>query len=632
MAAPGNSTTDLTTDKPRRGRRWIPLSLRMFIAILAIVFVGGLLWVGFRYYRQQQVVREILAANGTVEFDDRTPKWLSGWLGDKWHEPFQRIGVVRLPFSEKLDAEVQHLLGIRPFPKLYIEDGPRVDELASEGRLDELRELVAKHPLLLFARYQEFEMPSDTTLLHIAVREGTIDVQTRLSLVTFLLEQGLEVDIRDWSNLTPLVFARDPAVVKLLLDHGASVSRDGPNAEVLDHSVYMFVNDEIGDRDDWFEISQLLCAAGAECNLLSACHLNDMSRFRRTLSRAETAEIQEALRTAAKLGRTEMVEILVAHGVNLHQPSDESPITYQAIRHSKTLQIFIDHDPSLATLVNPYREEGWSLLHEAAQMGAVQSAQLLLDRGIPINVKTAIGKTPLDVAVTAGQVTLVKFFIEHRADLQTVSSEWITKIANNVLLCMNYTERLPELKLTDWRDSWEILVSAGAPQDLWSMITLGRAATVRQMIDANPELVNVRHSSIIGHYPLHWAVVFDQPEIVEILLVAGAEIDAKDSASGATALHWAGGQGRLAIAKILISSHADVNQRDDLGQIPLHLAARQYRPELVRLFLAAGAQRDAVNSYGLSPMNAVRSLSLKPTDAEERDRIETTRLLSEDQE
>jgi len=42
---------DPTTDKPRRYRRWIPLTLKMFVVVLVLLGVGSLLWIGCPHIR-----------------------------------------------------------------------------------------------------------------------------------------------------------------------------------------------------------------------------------------------------------------------------------------------------------------------------------------------------------------------------------------------------------------------------------------------------------------------------------------------------------------------------------------------------------------------------------------------------
>ena len=86
MAAPAIPTPDPTADKPPHPRRWIPVSVRLFAAILAILGMGGT-WVGVQCYRQQLLIQEIERYGGQIggqlgdirEFD---PTWLRNLVGE----------------------------------------------------------------------------------------------------------------------------------------------------------------------------------------------------------------------------------------------------------------------------------------------------------------------------------------------------------------------------------------------------------------------------------------------------------------------------------------------------------------------------------------------------------------------
>lgn len=74
--------TSPTTDKPPPPRRWIPLSLRMFVSLLMIL-MAVCTWQGVCAYRRGIALREVKHFNGSVQWlHQRTPEWLLQWLGD----------------------------------------------------------------------------------------------------------------------------------------------------------------------------------------------------------------------------------------------------------------------------------------------------------------------------------------------------------------------------------------------------------------------------------------------------------------------------------------------------------------------------------------------------------------------
>lgn len=94
-----------------------------------------------------------------------------------------------------------------------------------------------------------------------------------------------------------------------------------------------------------------------------------------------------------------------------------------------------------------------------------------------------------------------------------------------------------------------------------------------------------------GARPLHLAT---NGTIVEVLLRAGASVDARDE-HGSTPLHRAASRGNADAARALIAAGADVNAADFFdAQTPLHrLAAHDRADELVEALVDAGANTSA---------------------------------------
>ncbi|KAI7732072.1 hypothetical protein M8C21_031351, partial [Ambrosia artemisiifolia] len=123
----------------------------------------------------------------------------------------------------------------------------------------------------------------------------------------------------------------------------------------------------------------------------------------------------------------------------------------------------------------------------------------------------------------------------------------------------------------------------------------------------NPDCLN-RHKQT----PLMLAAMHGKISCVEKLIEAGANILMFDSLNGRTCLHYAAYYGHSDCLQTVLSaartSHVAVswgfsrfvNIRDGKGATPLHLAARQRRPECVHILLDCGALVCAsTGGYGL---------------------------------
>ncbi|XP_056018264.1 ankyrin repeat and SOCS box protein 13-like isoform X2 [Ostrea edulis] len=105
--------------------------------------------------------------------------------------------------------------------------------------------------------------------------------------------------------------------------------------------------------------------------------------------------------------------------------------------------------------------------------------------------------------------------------------------------------------------------------------------------------------------PLHEATLRDKWETVEVLAMAGANLNSSDCHFG-TPLHVAACQGSVNCAQSLLQAGACVNSIKSLNT-PLHEAARRQDMAFILLLLMYGADPTARNNNGLRPIDLVSS-------------------------
>lgn len=123
--------------------------------------------------------------------------------------------------------------------------------------------------------------------------------------------------------------------------------------------------------------------------------------------------------------------------------------------------------------------------------------------------------------------------------------------------------------------------------------------------------VNAKNTQ--GFTPLHLAAGYGAPEVVEVLVQAGADVNIMGP-TGRTPLHLAAYKGRLNTSyqvdvdgkaiKLLVQAGAQVDVRDKAEDTPLHLAARDcHNPKNIELLVQAGAKINARDPLGNTPLH-----------------------------
>jgi hypothetical protein len=102
------------------------------------------------------------------------------------------------------------------------------------------------------------------------------------------------------------------------------------------------------------------------------------------------------------------------------------------------------------------------------------------------------------------------------------------------------------------------------------------------------------------------AAIGDEPEIIDGLLEAGADVNATNDAM-MTPLMFAAGNRNGEVVDRLLAAGADVNRQDNEGQTALMLAAGVGEREIVKRLLAAGADRNARDKRGRTAAERIPS-------------------------
>ncbi len=253
--------------------------------------------------------------------------------------------------------------------------------------------------------------------------------------------------------------------------------------------------------------------------------------------------------------------------------------------------------------------DGNTILHYASYGGHEKIVRLLLDLGVDSTVQNNAGETALDMGIKYSYVEVVQLLSAPVSDAS--KNDNITKLLYNIFQ-----------QQTGYYPIAYHYLSKETKEEIKKMIIAGA--------DANLKI------NYAGDRILHWASSNGGPEMVQLLLDAGADIHAKNQ-SGDTAMHYAlrreynssviniliaaGGntanisitsdgknllhlaseEGRVSDVKAQIDMGADVNVRDDYQKTPLHIAIENNHADIVKILLKAGAGNNIkVDRYGNS--------------------------------
>ena len=127
----------------------------------------------------------------------------------------------------------------------------------------------------------------------------------------------------------------------------------------------------------------------------------------------------------------------------------------------------------------------------------------------------------------------------------------------------------------------EMLIAQGAPIDICTAASLGRADLVEDLLDDDPALKDATGAH--GIPVLYFPTIVGRQDIAATLFSAGADVNAGTGAM--TPLHGAALFGRAAMARWLLHHGADYSAFDYEGKTPLQVAVARGHSEVASLLL-----------------------------------------------
>ncbi|KAK4008902.1 ankyrin-1 [Daphnia magna] len=211
------------------------------------------------------------------------------------------------------------------------------------------------------------------------------------------------------------------------------------------------------------------------------------------------------------------------------------------------------------SFVNAMDFEGMTPLYLASARGNTEAVQALVQHSANINLRATDKSTPLHSAASRGQIEILKILINHGSKVDT----------------LDYSDRSPLYVAAQrgHKNVVEVLLLKGAKVNL---------------------------EEIHGYTALCEAVWQNNTDMAELLVSRGARVTTQSH----MLLHCAVTQGNTAMARLLLNARSVPNLRDDHGNTPLILAAKQGHLAMVELLLEHGANPNYPNALsGVHPIH-----------------------------
>ena len=425
------------------------------------------------------------------------------------------------------------------------------------------------------------------TALFVACAQG------HLPLVQLLLNAGADANWQDENGITPLFVAHTLSVAQALVEHGADVNHtdfEGATALFRTRSADMAgfllecgcdVSHETLDGQtplclaDNEELAALFLAHGADAN-----HSD-----------------REGLTPIFAANTVEHALLLVEHGAYIHHRDKHGDCTFAITSSLALTKYFLD----LGCDVDTRDALKQTLLMRAAEESRMETVRLLLahgastsvcntlgetlmhvvydpdmadflyQQGAPLDLPDRTGKTPLQVALNKGYTDLARFFLEHGAKTDSLSTTQIwddealallARAQGNtglLLLCAVKTDNVEQAR-EFLEQGADIHVRDREGNTLLHLAVSGKM--VRLLLDLGADLYAENN---FGQNPLFLAIWESRAEVIPALLEGGIDANAPDS-DGYTPLLAARDP---AVAALLIRHGADVNARSKSGKTPL---------------------------------------------------------------
>lgn len=176
---------------------------------------------------------------------------------------------------------------------------------------------------------------------------------------------------------------------------------------------------------------------------------------------------------------------------------------------------------------------------------------------------------------------------------------------------IGHTSNLSEHNANIWRLFEKLAINKPLPFDIrpWGDVNESNATTYTTLLrcasnaEHIPLMKLVPQSCFIEDQTLFRMALKGKVNMIELLLMEGVDIEARDNVDGRTALIRATMEGHAAAVELLLAKGAEIEAKDDKGRTPLCWAAIHGHADVVRLLLTKDAGIEGKDDSGRTALD-----------------------------
>lgn len=244
-------------------------------------------------------------------------------------------------------------------------------------------------------------------------------------------------------------------------------------------------------------------------------------------------------------------------------------------------------------------------LYSAAESGDIITVRNLLEQGTSADTPIKNGKTALHIAAEKNQPEICKLLLEAGASPRVGK-----QVGQNMYVGYDQNGMTPADYAVKHVQTLQVFLEHGVSIQskgfmgctlLHLAVQFNALDSIQYLIDkgldVNAEVIFNGGMTKECIRPIDMVV---SPEAVDLLIKAGAKVKVETGIR--SPLHYAVKNNKYNVIDSLIAAGADVNARDKFQNTPLHYAALSGQSQPVLILIKAGAEIDAKNKDGLTPL------------------------------